>query len=309
MAGGGTLTIDPSSIGNSGLLEANNGATLVLDSAVTNTSTGVIEALGSGSVVEVEANVSGGALNANAGLITLSGVTLDNVTLSDSGGGGFTNLNTLTIDDTVALNGATIIGGAINNSGTIVISGTSELENDATISGGHLFIDGGAKLEIESSTGATLAAAIVVNSGTIPVDPGEGGGGGSTVTLHLISGASVTGGTLTEGGSAGIVEAGAGGATLDNVQVTNGLAVTIDAMQTLVVNNGTAIIGSSVVTNDGVIEVNAGTLTVASGATFVERDPSRSLAAPRPISLARSMKMWRSMVAARLNSPRVITGR
>ena len=64
-------------------------------------------------------------------MLTLSEVTLDDVTLA----GSFTNAGTLTIDDTVTLNGATISGGTIDDTGTLSVSASSEIEN-ATVNGG-----------------------------------------------------------------------------------------------------------------------------------------------------------------------------
>ena len=51
-------------------------------------------------------------------MLTLDTVTLDNVTLT----GVFTDASTVTIDNTVTLDGATISGGTIDDTGTLSIS-------------------------------------------------------------------------------------------------------------------------------------------------------------------------------------------
>ena len=91
-------------------------------------------------------------------------------------------------------------------------------------------------------------------------------------TLALSGGTVVTGGTVTQGGTSGTlhIEAGTGGsgATLNDVSVTNGVALTIDNAVTLAVENGTSITGSSVITNGGTIEDSGGLFTVSSTASF-----------------------------------------
>ena len=57
--------------------------------------------------------------------------------------GSFTNADKLTIDDTVTLNGATLNGGTIDDTGTLSVSASSEIEN-ATVNGdGDLTVTGG----------------------------------------------------------------------------------------------------------------------------------------------------------------------
>ena len=80
----------------------------------------------------------GGNLTVTAGTLTLSKDTLDGVTLA----GNFSNADTLTIDNTVVLNGATIDGGTIDDTGTLLVSASSEIEN-ATVNGGGNLIGHG----------------------------------------------------------------------------------------------------------------------------------------------------------------------
>ena len=63
--------------------------------------------------------------------LTWDAVTLDNVTLS----GSFSNAATLTIEDTVTLNGATLGGGTIDDAGTLSVGTDSEITH-ATVNGG-----------------------------------------------------------------------------------------------------------------------------------------------------------------------------
>src|SRR5208282_2635428 len=78
----------------------------------------------------------GGNLTVTAGTLTLSGDTLDNVTLA----GSFANADTLTIADPVTLNGATISGGIIDDTGTISVTASSEIENATVNGGGNLTV-------------------------------------------------------------------------------------------------------------------------------------------------------------------------
>ena len=64
----------------------------------------------------------GGNLTVTAGTLTLSKDTLDGVTLA----GDFSNADTLTIDNMVTLNGATIDGGTMaTHTGTLLVSASS----------------------------------------------------------------------------------------------------------------------------------------------------------------------------------------
>ena len=254
---GGSLTLDNS--GSAALVEA-SGGTLTVSTGKTITNAGVLQAGGaeSGTLIIDDSVSNSGHINAVAdGTLTLSGATITNSS------GGDINLDASTA--VLNLTDENVSGGAINNSdgGSVNVSGVSLLEGAATVYGGALSIGGNATLEIESGS-ATLSGVVVANSGTIQVD----GQQSPTVTLYLTSGASITGGFLTQGGTSGVLDIGAGGATLDDVSVANGIAITVESSDTLTVNGGTSITGSSAISNSGVIAVNGGTFTVASGATF-----------------------------------------
>ena len=67
---------------------------------------------------------------------------------------------------TLTLSGVALAGGAITNAGTIEISGTSSIENDA-LGNSQLTVDSGQILTLD---GTTVTGGIVTDSGTIHVD-------------------------------------------------------------------------------------------------------------------------------------------
>src|SRR6202020_1556041 len=99
---------------------------------------------------EIEnATVDGtGDLTVTSGALTLSKVTLDGVTLA----GSFTNSDKLTIDDTVTLNGATLNGGTIDDTGTLSVAASSEIENATVNGGGNLTVASGKALTLDNVT-------------------------------------------------------------------------------------------------------------------------------------------------------------
>ncbi len=118
----------------SGTVTIASGSTLDLAAATINGGkigdAGVLSASGASEIENATVN-GGGDISVSSGTLTLSEVTLDDVTLT----GSFTNADTLTIDDTVTLNGATISGGTIDDTGTLKVTAASEIEN-ATVNGG-----------------------------------------------------------------------------------------------------------------------------------------------------------------------------
>ena len=190
-----SLTIDTggNTIVNHGILEATGGATLVLNSDVDN-SCGTIQVVGCNSTVDI-----------------------DQITISNG---------TLTIDPHSALDislgkgdsdGATLDGVSVTNHGDINVDVTNSgailtLDDDTTITGGHLTISSQGALDIglgnnESSHGATLDGVAVTNCGNINVDVTDSG-----AILTLNDDAAITGGTLTIGTLGAVdVETGAAG--------------------------------------------------------------------------------------------------
>ena len=118
---------------------------------------------------------------ATAAALTLSEVTLDDVTLV----GSFTNADTLTIDDTVTLNGATISGGTIDDTGTLKVTAASEIENATVDGGGDISVSSGTLTLSEVTLDDVTLMGSFTNADTLTID--------DTVTLN---GATISGGTI-----------------------------------------------------------------------------------------------------------------
>ena len=296
----GALTVDAgqalSAINNASIRDSGN-ATLNAGSSLSVDSTASVM-IGSGSGTSGDITVGSGAILTASGTLTAPTAIVDQGSIIAATGGTLlingpatvTGSGTFTIDadailkfdsslsngskvtfadstGTLDLAGGTLSAGTIANGGTINVTGTVTLNGSAGISGGVLSIASGAKLDAETSDGTdTLNNVSVSNSGTLQADPV------TSETLALSGGTVVTGGTVTQGGTSGTlhIEAGTGGsgATLNDVSVTNGVALTIDNAVTLAVENGTSITGSSVITNGGTIEDSGGLFTVSSTASF-----------------------------------------
>jgi hypothetical protein len=206
-AGAPDTTLDGVSVTNSGTIQIDSSATLTLEGGTT-INGGVIDDAGTlsvGALSEIEnATVKGGGdLTVTSGALTLSEVTLDDVTLA----GSFTNSDTLTIDHTVTLNGATINGGTIDDAGTLSVSSSSEIEN-ATVDGtGDLTVTSGTlTLSKVTLDGVTLAGSFT-NADTLTIK--------DTVTLD---GATINGGTIDDTGTLSVSTA----STIENATVDGG---------------------------------------------------------------------------------------
>ncbi len=164
----------------------------------------------------------------NSGTIELAGGTLNvEVTVANSGG-------TLQVDNgtTLKLNGATINGGTINDSGTIDVTADSSINGTSTDNG---------------EDGITTVDALL-NNGGVTVE--------SDVTL-ILDNDTVNGTTFTDT---------AGGAT----QVDDGTTLTLDDVTVAggsITDNGTIDIRGTVTLESGVA-VNGGVLSIAGGATL-----------------------------------------
>jgi hypothetical protein len=186
-------------------------------------------------------------------------VTLDNVALA----GSFANSDKLTIDDTVTLNGATISGGTIDDTGTLSVSASSEIENATVNGGGDLTVTSGtltfSKVTLD---GVTLAGSFT-NADTLTID--------HTVTLN---GATINGGTIDDTGTLSV----SASSEIENATVTGD--ITVDSGKTLTLNtitfDGVTLSGGTddatavTVSADSTIEsaTVAGDITVGSGKTL-----------------------------------------
>ena len=180
--------------------------------------------------------------------LTLDAVTLDNVTVS----GSVSNAATLTIDgDTVTLGGATIIGGTIDDAGTMSVSAWSEIENATVNGGGDIIVTSDPLLDrqtLDSVTVSDFGTLFVIASSEIENAAVNGGGditvaAGQTLTLDNV--------------------------TLDGVTLSGN--ITIDPTVTL--DDGTTITGGSTLAigSGDTLDVERGSGSSGHGATL-ERD-------------------------------------
>ena len=253
VANAGTINLNGSSalkngtLANSGTLNA-AGTTALLNETVTNDPTGIVDVIG--------------ALTLNG--TTISGGTIEILGVLDSTGSSFIIGSTVT-------NGAGII--------KVASGSTLELDSGTIVNGGSLVNSG--TLQIETSSGATLNGVAVTGGGVINVDvPAD------AATLILEGGTSITDGTLVNGHVGTVEIHGATGATFDNVGVNNTGLLQVDGGSQLSLVGGATILGggdltvasggllktygagieiNAVVTNDGTIEINGGgTLKISS---------------------------------------------
>ena len=180
---------------------------------------------------------------ASAKMLTLDNVTLDEVTLS----GSFSNTATLTIDDTVTLDGARIDSGTIDDTGTLSVIASSKIESATINGGGDITVASGKTLTLDTVTfdNVTLSGSYS-NTATLTID--------DTVTLN---GATLDGGTIDNNGA--IVAAASTASTITgNLTGTGNLEIGRGATLEL---GGTS-------TNAVVFEGHTGTLDLGQPSTF-----------------------------------------
>ena len=266
----GTLTLSKVTLDGVTLAGSfTNSDTLTIDDMVTlNGATingGTINDIGTLSVTassEIEnATVNGGGdLTVTGGTLTLSKVTLDGVTLA----GSFTNSDTLTIDATVTLNGATINGGTVDDIGTLSVSASSEIENATVNGGGDLTVTGGTLTLSEVTLDNVTLAGSFTNSDKLTIK--------DTVTLN---GATVDGGTIDDTGTItgygvissviaglGVLTASGGTLTLSGLNTYSGVT-TIDSGAVLAAGVADAFSASSAVTDNGELDLGTTDQTIA----------------------------------------------
>ena len=281
ISGSGALSGE-TSISNAGALETVSGATLQVAVDVANF--GAIETFATLAFSsETVTNTGAGAITVetSGSILDLELATVSGGIITDTVNGTINVSGTSTLED-----GATVKGGSLADSGTLDISGTVMVESGLTVTGGSLSIASGATLDIENAatgTGATLDNVSVTNSGTLQVDGGTGGT--TTVTLVLDHGTSITGGALlihVPGSTVeGTVEIETGGAVLDDVMVTNNNTLTVDTSVTLTLDGGTVISGNTI-TDNGTIDVTGaatinGSANLTGGQVTVESGQTLTL--------------------------------
>src|SRR5579872_2010088 len=236
----GGATFDGVTVTNNNELIIDSSATLTLtdDTIITG---GTIDDAGTMLVVSASeidnATIDGGGDIVVTDPLTLSGVTLDDVTLS----GSFTNLDTLTIDETVTLNGATLSGGTIDDAGTLLVTAASEIDKATIDGGGDVTANETLTLSAVTLADVTLSGSFT-NVGTLTVE--------DTVTLN---GATLSGGSLN---IFGVLDS-TGTSTLSDITITN--------VGTLESTSGTLTISDPAgptLTNAGTLEANGGELDI-----------------------------------------------
>lgn len=259
----GWLTIDQgSSVTNNGAVTVDasgkltvNGATI--DGAGTVTDNGEIDLTGnavlSGGIlknntafkVSGTGNALDGEVVTNAGTIEV----LANGELAiDQGSTVDNSAGSIVINDgaALALNGATISGGAINNysllGGTIDVTGDSRIDGNATLTKGAVTVDSDVTLTLDD---ATVAEATITSHGTVKVDISK------KLTL---SDANLKGGTLTISGTLESI----GTSAIDDADITNTGTITVTS-GTLTIDPAT----THAITNHNLIQANGGVLDVS----------------------------------------------
>jgi hypothetical protein len=159
------------------------------------------------------------------GTLTLSALTVQGGFVSLSSGGGFANLGTLALEDTLFTNNnADPIGGVVNNGGNLTIARSLLVRNSARDAGGAIFNSGTATITRttisenvagERGGGLINVGTIVLTDSTIADNvsggtPGSGGGIGNSGNVIAInttfagnrgSGSSNVGGAIANGGT------------------------------------------------------------------------------------------------------------
>ncbi|MBL8699689.1 MAG: choice-of-anchor D domain-containing protein [Alphaproteobacteria bacterium] len=263
---GGTLTITESAVVNNGILQAQNGATLVLNSNVTGGATGQIIA-GAGSSVVQNAVTVGGTINTSGGGSFLANSSnqnrLDGVTLN-----GNLNMTSANARERV-LNGL-VLNGRIDINSNAILS----FEGDQTVSGTGLIVFGdtgaGNRLDLDGDGTTTIGSGITIRgqNGTIGLQINLGGT--QILANNGLISADVAGGNIIITQSAvnnsGVLEARNGGQLTLESTVTGG---TIHADNGVVLQNGARIIGSTITSaNGGALRVNSSNANYLDGATI-----------------------------------------
>ena len=209
----GTLSITNSTITNNQINgTADGGGILNLQGSVNITGGSISN--NNAAIGNVTDGRAGGAIENNAGTITLNGVTLDNNRVNVNGGAIHTSGagNVTVIGGTASNNYAGLQGGALWNSATGSLTAINVTLDNNTAAGASLLDGGGALYNVAGGTVTLVNATITNNDATGTAGTGGGihSGGGSLI---------VVGGTIasnTAQGGGGGIELAAGSATLSN---------------------------------------------------------------------------------------------
>jgi fibronectin-binding autotransporter adhesin len=226
---------------------------------------GAIDIIGDSAISNASLNNGSVTIEADQTL-TLDSDTVTGTSFIDTAIGAI-----ILIDGSATLDEVTITGGTITNSGatlTIDAGQVLTLQGGAGLVGGTL--DNSGTLEIESSSGATLDGVTITGSGGIEVDVAM-----AQATLVLDDDAVMTHGSLTVGAFGALDIKTAGGATLHGVNVTNDNSIEVFAGSVLIldrvttVDNSTGIIsidGAGMLTLDDATTITGGSVTIGTDA-------------------------------------------
>ena len=275
--GSGGLTIENTTINNSaaagtGHVNVFAGSQINLDNATL--LQGIISIAAGGELAVVGSSEVGDATVLGGGQVTVDGgqtltwdaVTLDNVTLS----GSFSNAATLTIEDTVTLNVATLSGGTIDDTGTLSVGTDSEITHATVNGGGDITVATNQTLTFDTvtldnvtltgsfsnaGTTTTIVDAVTFNGATLAGGTDDLDSATSTVSSDsTIQLATLQDGTLAVAAGQTLT---LNGLVLDNVTLSGG---TDDLDSTFSLVNANSTIENATLQN--------GTLTVAFGQTL-----------------------------------------
>jgi hypothetical protein len=298
---GGTLNVLVD-VANSGLITVDPNANLTLDHAAidggTVTNNGEIDLTGAavlkngslGNFGQIKVSGAGNALDnekvtSNHALEVMAGAALllDQDTTVANGGGVITVDGTATL----TLNDATINGGTVNDYSLVsgnIVAGSIDVTGDSKISGAALNNGG-----VTIASGKTLTLDKVAVSGTTFTDTASGAvlSVDATDTLKLsnviINGGTVndgTGTTALTGGKIEIVKSSAiNGASSTELASLNNGGVTVDANQTLTLDN-VAVSGTTITGTDAtsVVQVEGGKTLALTGNATIEGSSSAAKA-------------------------------
>ena len=248
----GTLTIDPGSINNDGLLEANGGELDITGTPVvnagtllaTNNSTLALDGETVTNFVTINTTVVNGTVEVDAG----SKLTLNSVTIA----GGVINNGTVSAGGFIeVLASSTISGASLNNGGVTVDAHlTLTLDNDTVT--GTTFTDtaSGAVLALDANDTLTLTGVTVIG-GTLDVASGA--------ILDLYN-TQIVGVTLSDLGTINVF----GSSTIDSFASVFSGQTNVATSQTLFLDNAFV---TGTVTNHGTLQVDVNDSATFSGVT------------------------------------------
>ncbi len=294
------LVIDPSAAGvtNTGLLRADSGATLRLQSGTINNAGGTIEAFGAGSLVDFHtATVSSGLLRSSDGglLRNVSASTFADISLSSGATLQILNNTNATFTGTltssgvvqvlsvgnfadflVGTGGVTLAGGTLQlsdnvNNRVYSPSGATLINQSATIRGAGQVGVGLTRLDNRSVIDANLPGS------TLTLDPNSGGATNTGLLTATNGGIlRLKGGTYTNTGGSIIAGAGSrvdldaatitggviGGSTIRNAVNSSLSALSIGSGATVEISNATLLTLNGAISNSGTIRLqSAGNFT------------------------------------------------